>query len=63
MGYMFYCVEFPKGFSLNDFTFTANRNYTDMFSRCKFPANFQIGGFPVKHLEKIICAFTSMTIL
>ena len=60
---MFASCVFPEGFSLNDFTFTANRNYTDMFSRCKFPANFQIGGFPIKQLGKIICSFTSMTIL
>lgn len=56
---MFYCVEFPKVFPLNDFTFTANRDYADMFYGCKFPAGFWIGGFPVKQLGKIICAFTS----
>jgi len=60
---MFHCVDFPKGFSLNDFTFTANRDYADMFSGCKFLAGFQIGGFPIKQLEKIICAFTSKIVL
>lgn len=60
---MFYCVEFPKVFSLNDFTFTANRDYADMFFGCKFPAGFWLGGFPVKQLGKIICAFTSKIVL
>lgn len=60
---MFYCVEFSKGFSLNDFTFTANRDYADMFSGCKFPAGFRIGGFPIKRLGKIICSFTSKIVL
>lgn len=60
---MFCCVEFPKRFSLNDFTFTANRDYADMFSGCKFPVGFQIGGFPIKQLEKNICAFTSKIVL
>lgn len=47
----------------DDFTFTANRDYADMFSGCKFPAGFRIGGFPIKQLGKIICSFTSKIVL
>ena len=47
----------------NDFTFTANRDYADMFSGCKFPAGFRIGGFSIKRLGKIICSFTSKIVL
>lgn len=49
---MFCCVEFPKRFSLNDFTFTANRDYADMFSGCKFPVGFPNRWFPYQAIGK-----------
>lgn len=56
---MFFGAHIPESFSLNDFDFNVNRDYADMFSGCKFPAGFWLGGFPVKQLEKIVCSFTS----